>query len=458
MRFLERLPNDRRGNVVIIFSLAVVPLFVLAAAAVEFGRVSAAHSTLQSVADAAALDAAIFVSQQIAQGSNPSNGQVKSQFKNMVAARSVTTAKYSVFTSNATLTRTPTQITVAATAAATVKPMFGKFLHSNSYPVSVSATVTKRLADFANISLVLDVSPSMAIAATAADIAVLQSATGGCAFACHDMESTTLPPPTGKTNYDIARANNVTLRIDVVKQAAQQLANYVPSAQQVANQYSMGLFTMGSFLTTKVASTTDFAQVSAAIPAIDFDRMSVVVPALNLPVALQTNMVLTNFSDSDFKTTLTSLNAQVPPAGDGSSVNARSQFIFLVTDGLSDTANPINGAVNTTYNYPPVPNFLVSGNDWGKTTQPLDPSWCSQFKNRNVSVAVLYVTYVPNPTDPTGDYQKAVQYNAPQDKLVQNLTACASSGLFRQASDSSQIGAMLQDLFNAVAMTPRVTN
>jgi hypothetical protein len=152
------------------------------------------------------------------------------------------------------------------------------------------------------------------------------------------------------------------------------------------------------------------------------------------------------------------MNALVPTPGDGSSASSRTQVVFLVTDGLSDVANPVNFAVNTTYNYPPAPNFAATGNDWGKTTQPLDPEWCDQFKNRGVRVAVLYVTYVPNPTDPTGDYQKGVQFNAPPAWLQKNLTACASPGLFREASDANQIGAMLTQLFNTIAMTPRVTH
>lgn len=440
------------------FSLALVPLFTLTGAAIDFGRVTAAHSTLQSTADAAALDAAIYATQQIAKDGNASPGQVKQQFKRMVSARSTATNQFSVTASNATFTQTATQITVVGTASASVKPMFGKFLGFSSYTTDVSSTVSKKLAEYANISLVLDVSPSMAIAATPGDIAKLQTATGGCAFACHDVPSATLPPPTGQTNYDIARANNVTLRIDVVKQAAQQLAAFIPTAQSVADQYSVGVYTMGLKLKTLLSPTTNMSSVSSTASTVDFDKMSDIVPTLGLPTSLVTGMFLTNFADSDFKTTLESMNSLVPTPGNGSSTAARTQYVFLVTDGVSDVANPVNGAVNTTYSYPPVPNFTLTGNDWGKTTQPLDPQWCDAFKNRGIQVAVLYVTYVPNPSDPTGDYQKGVQFNAPPAWLQKNLTACASPGLFREASDASQIGTMLTDLFNTVASTPRLTN
>jgi len=142
---------------------------------------------------------------------------------------------------------------------------------------------------YANISLVLDVSPSMAIAATPGDITNLDALTlaqtgTGCSFACHDID----PNPNGTpntssySNYQIARNGGVTLRIDTVKSAAQALTNYVSNAS-TAGRYSMGLYTMSSLLTTIVPPTTNFSSVSSAIAAVDFDTMSTLVYTLPAP-------------------------------------------------------------------------------------------------------------------------------------------------------------------------------
>ena len=458
--------DDRRGNVAIMFGLTALPIMLMIGVAVDYGRMTTAHTSLQMAVDSATLDTAIYVSQQIAAGTPPTSTQVTTQYQRMLAARTSTTGQFTLASSALTYNKLATQVTIAGTAGATVVPSFGKFFGKTSYAVSASSTAAKNLLDFANISLVLDVSPSMAVAATPADIATLEAATaatpsGRCAFACHDLYSAVLPPPPpplGSTNYEIARAKNVTLRIDVVKSAAQQLAAYIPTVQQTPQQYSIGLYTMGARLATLQTPTTNLGKISSAVAAVDFDQMSTVVPTLGLSAALSANQQLTAYADSDFKTTLASLNGIVASPGDGSAQNKRSQFVFLVTDGLSDVGNPVNWSVNTTYNYPPVPNFAVTGNDWGKTTQPLDPTWCDQFKNRGIQVAVLYVTYVPNPSDPSGDYQKGVMTNAPPAKLSSNLTACASPGLFREASDSNQVSGMLQQLFNTIATSPHLTN
>ena len=90
----------------------------------------------------------------------------------------------------------------------------------------------------------------------------------------------------------------------------------IPTVQQTPNQYSMGLYTIGSSLKTIVTPTTSLGQISSAVANVDFDSMSGVVPTLGLPISLTTNMMLTNYADSDFKTTLASLDGQVPVPGD----------------------------------------------------------------------------------------------------------------------------------------------
>jgi hypothetical protein len=70
-------------------------------------------------------------------------------------------------------------------------------------------------------------------------------------------------------------------------------------------------------------------------------------------------------------------------------------------------------------------------------------------------VAVIYVTYVADPTDPNGFYQALVETNAHPAALVSQLQACASSpSLFYQATDlatiTSDMNAFVANAFAAI--------
>ena len=207
-----------------------------------------------------------------------------------------------------------------------------------------------------------------------------------------------------------------------------------------------------------VPSTPSLSRITTAINLVDFDKMSVIAPTLPAPAPANfaSGDSLPHYADTDFATTLPALNSAVPPAGAGATPAARQQYVFLITDGLGSTGALYNPAVSSTYSYPATPNF-ANGNDAGKFTRPLDPTLCSAFKSRGVQVAVLYVTYVPDPTEYW--YQTLVATNAPPTALVNNLTACASPGLFYQASDATQISTGLTSLFQTILnRMPRLTN
>lgn len=58
LRAFHRLASDRRGNVAMIFGLAIIPVMFMAGAAVDFSRGAAMRSALQQATDAAALSVA----------------------------------------------------------------------------------------------------------------------------------------------------------------------------------------------------------------------------------------------------------------------------------------------------------------------------------------------------------------------------------------------------------------
>src|SRR6201999_3317472 len=104
-------------------------------------------------------------------------------------------------------------------------------VNTASWPIAGSATAQAASAPNMNFYLLMDDSPSMGIGATLTDINNLilatapskqpASASQNCGFACHE---TNISHDGGtKDNLTIARNNNITLRIDLVANALNQL-------------------------------------------------------------------------------------------------------------------------------------------------------------------------------------------------------------------------------------------
>ena len=439
------------------FALAILPLTVSLGVAVDYSVVVRTRALMQTDLDAAVLATLQTTAAMISAGGNPNENDVRTRFSQEMAARGVGFRPAVATSSSVHYTNASHSLTLNATLTASVPVTFGGILGYSAYSVAVNSKASQGSIVYSNINLVLDVSPSMAIAATAADIvnlrALTQAQTGtACAFACHDADGG------GNSNYTIAKTAGVRLRFDDMKSAALTLANTVAATAVTGDQFTMGVYTMGAKLVTIQTPTPSNSLVKTAIDAVDFDRMSVVSPTLPAPAPANfaSGDSVNHYADSDFTTTLTALNAIVPANAAGTTPATRQQYVFLVTDGLDSTGVLYNPGVASTFSYPSVPNF-AGGNDAGKYTRPLNPALCEVFKSRGVQVAVLYVTYVPDPTEYW--YQTLVQSNAPPSALVASLTACASPGLFYQASDSTHISTGLTSLFQTiVSRAIRLTN
>ena len=444
---MRRFAKDARASVGILFGFAVIPLILLTGGGVDYLRATTARSALFKAADGAALTAARNAAQMV--GNGQANWSAASADIGSSAFNSSSNVIQNVVSSTPTVavSRNGQTITAQLSFTASVQTAFLTLLQMASLPIGGTVTASVDLPQYSNLSLVLDVSPSMAIGATAADIANLKSLTQAqtgtaCGFACHDTDGSA-----AITNYQIARNGNVNLRIDIVKTAAQALTNYVASSRVTPGQYTLGLYSLSSALKTLAPPTSNLSAISTAIGAVDFDTMSSVVPTLPAPAAanIASGTLATHYADTDYAATFSTLSSALPVVGTGASPGSRQQFVFIVTDGVSDTGLPDDPSVNPTYSYPPVPSFST-GNGWGKVTSPIDPSLCDALKARGVKIGVLYVTYVADTTDLF--YQIGVQTNAPPANVQANLTACASPNLFYQASDLPSLTAGLRTLFD----------
>jgi len=324
-----------------------------------------------------------------------------------------------------------------------------------------------------NWYLLMDDSPSMGIGATATDISNLITATApskqaasssqNCGFACHE---TNIAHDGGtKDNLAIARANNVTLRIDLVANALNQLLNTWSNCPQTGvsggvmqcmsalnnTTYQAALYTFDVGLNTLQTLTT---------PTTAGTKVSNI--AL-MPVFYQ-NCVFSGCSSSsatnpttDFGTdiagALSTLNSSMPTPGLGSNAagDTPQEVIFLVTDGVEDKI--VTGASAC-------PNATLASSK--RCQQPLDTTACTTIKNRGIKIAILYTEYLQLIANAATGIQTTdswyMSWVDPYDEptpstgtIALKLQACASPGFYSNVTSGGDITGALTALFIKVA-------
>jgi hypothetical protein len=370
----------------------------------------------------------------------------------------------SVPTPTITITDVGLGRTVSVSYIASSINNFPALLRSPAWPIGGSATSKASSAPNMNFYLLMDDSPSMAIGATLTDINNLITATApakqpagssqNCGFACHE---TNIGHDGGtKDNLTIARNNNITLRIDLVTNAVNQLLNTWSNCPQSGvsggvmqcmsalnnTTYKAALYTFDVGLNTLQTLTTP---TTAGTKVSNIQLM---------PVAYQ-NCVVSGSCNTDYGTyiegALSSLNSIMPAPGLGSNTTGDTpqEVIFLVTDGVDDWL--LTGSQTCT-------NSLASSK---RCMQPIDPTICTTIKNRGIRIAILYTEYLqlinlgPNSNITDSWYMSWVdKYDEPQSStgtIATNLQSCASPGLFADVTTGGNISDALTNLFIKVA-------
>jgi Flp pilus assembly protein TadG len=256
-------------------------------------------------------------------------------------------------------------------------------------------------------------------------------------------------PETGRDNYDLSRCLNVTLRIDLLNTAAQNLMD--TAATTAVNDHAT--YRMAIYL-------TDFNQAN---PANDLNLYTLQPLTSNLATAKSQaatigalemcnnnhlacgdgNGDMDTYLDSD----LTAMNAVMPTPGTGTNnaTDTPQEVLFIVTDGLNDEGSPRS--------YPPI--------DWSGDK-------CSTIKSRNIRIAMLYTTYVNGsggswynnkvgPNLPTG-LPAGLPSTTPvgSDPMALAAQQCASPGLYYQVSTDGDVSAALIHLFQEAVAQARL--
>jgi Flp pilus assembly protein TadG len=465
--------RDQRGNVIMIFAFAAIPLILAAGIAIDYSRAATIRGRLAAVADSAVLAAT--TPAMMAQTASTAQTAVTDMFAAQAALISGMTYSAKSLTASVTdaTAANGTTRTVSVSYAASVPNSFASFegLAQTSFTVTAGASMST--APNINFYVLLDASPSMEIPATSTGIASLYKATG-CALACHetDYKDSELTAYTGWgkiDSYTYAENNGITLRIDNMREAAQSLISTAQSVMSSNNStYQMADFTFGDGVTqlfalkqTSSANVSAMqADVSAIMPPLMSDNSYLATGAsYTYPTSATAYSTvklkaktLNDDAGTNFGNALNYVNKLMTTPGNGTNQpgDAPQGVLLIVTDGVDDAALYNSSLCNTSYQW----GFSNNYGSFTRCQQPANTSLCSTIKARGIRIGILYTTYYPVTTNSW--YNTTVAPFISQ--VPTNLQTCASTNLFFQVSTDGDINAAMQQLFlAAVATAPHLT-
>jgi Flp pilus assembly protein TadG len=405
---LQHLVRDQKGSITPMFALSLLPVLGLVGVTVDYTQSSARKAALDAIADSAALSGV--TPAMLASTDQVSINTATTLFNSQASlVKGVGPISLSVTATDSGLTRTMT-VTYQTTSSA----LFGGYTGRTSLPLSGSSQASATVPPDIDFYLLLDNSPSMAIAATTSGINTMVNNTPDqCAFGCH--ESDTSP----NDYYGLARSLGVTLRMDLLTQAVQNLMGTAQSTASSNNaNYRAAIYTfnIGFNTITPLTSSLSAAQSQAAN-----------IQLYEVPYQNWSNDAITNYTNA-----MTQINSIMPNPGGGTRTagDTPQEVLFIVTDGVEDQ--------------------MVNGS---RVQSLMSPSYCTTIKNRGIRIAVLYTTYLPLPTNSWYN-----QYIKPfQGQIGPTLQSCASPGLYFQVSTDQDISGALAQLLKIAVETAHLT-
>jgi Flp pilus assembly protein TadG len=447
--FIKRTSASAKGNVAIIVALCASLLVSVVGFAADYGYATYINQGLQSAADAAVLAA---TSQSAATaGGGYGNTSWLTSYGSDVFQGNIAKLPVSNVTPNFSVVSNGTGGVIAtASYSYPVPTFFSGIIGIPTITVTGSAKATANPITYVNYYILVDVSQSMGIAATQADMntlynRVVQYGNGsdseiGCVFACHVQSANGYyGPPQPYTNEYLAHSISpkVTLRIDSAVSAIQTIISEAQTIAGTNKNIKIGLYTMnldptnGTLVRTISAPSTNYTNLATLAATIDLgNNNSGGVGDSDLPDQVST------FSSSDLAAN-----------GSGASATSPQNYVFIITDGLTD----ISGSA--------CPD--------GHCTGYFTPSSCNALKAK-ATVGVIYTTfnpiyayvlsgstYVPGTTYENNYAILAAPYVG---SIPSALQSCAtSSSYYYEASDGPAITAGIQTLFTSSLQTAHLT-
>jgi Flp pilus assembly protein TadG len=427
LHLFDKFRRNASGNVAITFGLMMMPIIGMVGAAIDYSNASRVRTSLMGAADAASVGSLVKSSNAMAAAATMSgDGPIPdgvTEALNIFNAQIAGKSGFTIKSIAAKVEKSKNVVTSTVQFTADVPTHMLGVIGKKTFSIGSTSTASNGMPPFVDFYLLLDNTPSMGVAATPADIdKMVKNTPDKCAFACHDLSDP-------QDYYKLAKKLGVTMRIDVLRTATEQLMDTAKATETVKDQFRMAIYTFGSSCTnpgldTITSLTANLASAKSAAKNIDL---------MTIPHQNYNNDQCTNYDD-----VMTDLNKAVPNPGSGASASSPQKFVFFVSDGVADFYNPGSCAQPTSN---------------GRCQEPVDLTFCTAIKNRGIKIAVLYTTYLPLPTN---DYYNT--WLAPfASKINPAMQSCASPGLFFEVSPSEGISEAMNALFQKALAQARLT-
>jgi Flp pilus assembly protein TadG len=476
---IVRWSRNRRGNVAMMFALALPVIIFGIGLAVDYGLYAREKARLNMMADEAVLAAVSSTAM------TQTTTQAQTLAQNMFTAQASQLPRIALAAGQPTVTISMDSSDlirkVSVTYSGTYSTIFSGVLGVPTLPVSGQSVAQSASASAPNTNfyVLLDNQGSMALPATQAGIAQMQSLTplqlaGGCAFACHEAAPNSPaagfasdvqgnPCKTGTSgsscpqidNYQLAKNNNITLRFDEVTSAISTLISTASTLQgemspqptyqfavySVDSPYTQGLYNVMP-LTAQYSTNWSTDQSNLQLYTVYSDGGACATSGSNkcgtytntasqvIPTIVWQNA---GFFSSPMGTEMTTLASTIPTAGTGASSSTPKEVLLVVTDGVEDT----------------IVSNQLSITAWDGNAL----SACTTLKNKGVQIAILYTTYYP-----TAGFWLYDNYVANfQSNIGPTLQGCASPGLFMTAAVNDNLTTDFITLFQLAMQSSRLT-
>lgn len=414
--------NDERGSIAIIFAVSVLTLFAIIGMAIDYGMAFDRRAKLNSAADSAALAASK------AAGDAFKDGKSSWESEGIAAGTASFTQNTATILGGAdkisnvsvVVRRSGNEFSTSVSYQAVYPTTIMQLFHHNEIELSNSVMSKVGLANYIDVTLLIDASPSMGIGATLADQTTMQNAVG-CALACHQQAG----------HLEAVRAAGARTRIDIVRDAARRFVGDLKSKQLAPDQVRVAIYLFSNDIYQILAPTTNFDTAYAATANIDL----MTYPAFG-----------TNSAHA-----LSRLNALLPSGGDGYRETERKSFVVLLSDGIEDSRYQPDPA------YPEIvdPNFVYTNPyylSWSERLQSMESGSCDEIKTRNHSMITAHIEYlVPPPWTAAATPRFDFIRNNLIAKSITEYRACASQpSMAFTASESADILPMFDNILSRI--------
>ena len=429
-----------KGGTAMMVGLALPVIALVIGGAVDFSRMMQLRMQMQDAADLASVGSIAVNSAAFKQGLFAGNGNILKIGQTDARAMFTNNMQSHTDLSNlkvvAKVVKTKTGLQSTVTATGNYTPYILDLIGFKALPLEVTSTSQANFPPYIDFYLLLDNSPSMGLGATTTDINNLVTATkakssdANCAFACHETDK----PATGSNMdyYHLAKSIGVTMRIDVVRQATQNLMTTATNTETLPNQYRMAIYDLGADATT-ISATAPGATVISALTS-NLTTSASNAAAIDLMTVPYQNY--NNDEQTNYTSVLADMNTRIPAAGSGLTAASPQEVLFMVADGVND--GYYNG---------------------GRRIAAIDTTTCTALKARGVRIAVLYTTYLMLTPGQNSFFDSNVKpLLTPTDKVAAGMQTCASPGLYFAVSPSEGISDAMAALFKKIVSVVRINS